>query len=393
MSGAARPCARGDPRQHRRAPGRGRARSGSSVGRNRFSRHRCAARERDIRPLHTYTVAGDVPSMSEIEPARRVAHALRNDTSRTDDWLVRHRTGAAVNRPASRRAERGCHQFVLRLAGGRGDAHEGRAVGRRRRRDVRRLSEFPSRFRRAARGEVALARAPGHGMAASAVSDWRARKMQHFAATPEPHPRTAAVRGNFMPEEWPRLLGPAFEEIGRDAHEALVAAEARTFRQAPDGDAAGDGRTNRDRRLSARAAAARYRCRVDGARARGARAVCRSPTGRKRLACARPASRSARWEAIAAGEPSPAAATESGSSETRFHAAVRHMDARRPPRDGAARARVRGGARLGERARGGRGVERLGARTCPLVARVGVWPCSDSSCRRRREHVARPHCR
>ena len=40
-----------------------------------------------------------------------------------------------------------------------------------------------------------------------------------------------AVRGNFMPEEWDNLLGPAFEgDAGRDAKATLAELETRAFR-------------------------------------------------------------------------------------------------------------------------------------------------------------------
>ena len=80
-------------------------------------------------------------------------------------------------------------------------------------------------------------------------------------------------------------------------------------------------------------------------------------------------------------------------SEARLHAALRRLDARRPSRDLAARNRIGRGARLGERAGGGRRLERLGARPCALVACVGTLGCSDSSCRRPRERGPVARCR
>jgi asparagine synthase (glutamine-hydrolysing) len=71
---------------------------------------------------------------------------------------------------------------------------------------------------------------PVTAMAASAVPDWRARKVQHFAGAPDIASAYRAVRGNFMPEEWSDLLGPAFDGVvGRDAREALAAIESCTF--------------------------------------------------------------------------------------------------------------------------------------------------------------------
>ena len=71
---------------------------------------------------------------------------------------------------------------------------------------------------------------PVTAMAASAVPDWRARKIQHFAGGPDVVSAYRAVRGNFMPEEWEDLLGPAFDGApGRDAREALADFESCTF--------------------------------------------------------------------------------------------------------------------------------------------------------------------
>ena len=71
-------------------------------------------------------------------------------------------------------------------------------------------------------------------MAASAVSDWRARKLQHFAGAADAASAYRAVRGTFMPEEWSRLLGPAFDApTRRAARETLSAVEARVFAEVP----------------------------------------------------------------------------------------------------------------------------------------------------------------
>ena len=71
---------------------------------------------------------------------------------------------------------------------------------------------------------------PSRRSAASAMSDWRARKWQHFAGTPDVVSAYRAVRGHFMPEEWPALIGPAFDDdAGRAAFETLEAVEARMF--------------------------------------------------------------------------------------------------------------------------------------------------------------------
>jgi asparagine synthase (glutamine-hydrolysing) len=75
---------------------------------------------------------------------------------------------------------------------------------------------------------------PVTAMAASAMTDWRARKLQHFAGTPDAAAAYRAVRGSFMPEEWPELLGPAFDgEVGRAARETVAQVETRMFGEVP----------------------------------------------------------------------------------------------------------------------------------------------------------------
>jgi asparagine synthase (glutamine-hydrolysing) len=71
---------------------------------------------------------------------------------------------------------------------------------------------------------------PVTALAASSVSNWRARKWEHFAKSGDAASAYRAVRGNFMPEEWPTLLGPAFDgEHRRSAMAALACAEARMY--------------------------------------------------------------------------------------------------------------------------------------------------------------------
>src|SRR5262245_33909660 len=184
--------------------------------------------------LHTYTVAGDVPSMSEIEPARRVATFFET----THHELI---IGAAA-------MERALPSIVRRLDAPSADAINSyfvsQAVAATRIKAVlsgvggdEMFGGYPS-FHRI---PIALRTArwlspvlPVTVMAASTVSDWRVRKLQHFAGTRDAAAAYRAARGNFMPEEWPKLLGPAFDgRTGRDARETLAATEARTFRQVP----------------------------------------------------------------------------------------------------------------------------------------------------------------
>ena len=182
-------------------------------------------------PLHTYTVAGDVPSMSELEPARQVATFFET----THHELM---IGAAA-------IERALPSIVRRLDAPSADAINSyfvsQAVAATRVKAVlsgvggdEMFGGYPSfqRIPSAVRTARWLAPVlPVTAIAASAVPDWRARKLQHFAGAPDVTSAYRAVRGNFMPEEWAGLLGEAFGgEAGRDAREALARVEARTFR-------------------------------------------------------------------------------------------------------------------------------------------------------------------
>jgi asparagine synthase (glutamine-hydrolysing) len=182
--------------------------------------------------LHTYTVAGDVPSMSEIEPARQLAMFFET----THHELM---IGAGA-------IERALPSIIRRLDAPSADAINSyfvsQAVAATRVKAVlsgvggdEMFGGYPSfqRIPSAMRTARWLAPVmPVTAIAASAVSDWRARKVQHFAGAPDAISAYRAMRGNFMPEEWPGLLGPAFDgDAGRDAREALAQAETRMFRE------------------------------------------------------------------------------------------------------------------------------------------------------------------
>jgi asparagine synthase (glutamine-hydrolysing) len=189
-----------------------------------------SARDITSGPLHTYTVAGDVPSMSELEPARAVATHFET----THHELM---IGAAA-------IERALPSIIRRLDAPSADAVNSyfvsQAVAATRVKAVlsgvggdEMFGGYPS-FRRipsAIRTAKWLGPVlPMTARAAAAVPDWRARKLGHFVSTPDLASAYRAVRGNFMPEEWPALLGPAFDgAVGRDAAAQLEDLEARTF--------------------------------------------------------------------------------------------------------------------------------------------------------------------
>jgi asparagine synthase (glutamine-hydrolysing) len=184
--------------------------------------------------LHTYTVGGDVPSMSEIEPARQVAmffetthHELMIGAGAIERALpsIIRRLDApssdAINSYFVSQAVAATKVKAV-LSGVGGDELFGGYPS---------FQRIPSAMRTAKWLAPVL---PVTAIAASALTDWRARKLQHFAGAPDTAAAYRAVRGNFMPEEWPGLLGPAFDgDAGRRAREALAEVEARTFREMP----------------------------------------------------------------------------------------------------------------------------------------------------------------
>src|SRR4030095_6248732 len=182
--------------------------------------------------LHTYTVAGDVASLSEIEPARRVATVF--DTTHHELMI-----GAAA-------MERALPSLIRRLDAPGADAVNSSfvspAVGATGLKTVlsrvggdEMFGGYPSFHRIPAAMRTARWLSPVlsvTAIAASAVPDWRARKLQHFAGVGDAASAYRAVRGNFMPEEWSRLLGPAFDGPARPAaRETLFAGGPRRFAQ------------------------------------------------------------------------------------------------------------------------------------------------------------------
>src|SRR5262245_37456156 len=184
--------------------------------------------------LHTYTVAGDVPSLSEIEPARRVAtffetthHELMIGATAIERALpsiIRRLDAPSVDAVNSYFVSQAVAATRIKavLSGVGGDEMFGGYPS---------FQRIPAAMRTARWLSPVL---PVTVIAAAAVSDWRARKLQHFATAPDAASAYRAVRGNFMPEEWPKLLGPAFDgRTGVDARETLAAIEDRTFGERP----------------------------------------------------------------------------------------------------------------------------------------------------------------
>lgn len=185
-------------------------------------------------PLHTYTVAGDVPSMSEIEPARTVARFF--ETTHHELMIgagaIERALPGIIRRLDSPSADAINSYFVSQavaatrvkavLSGVGGDELFGGYPS---------FHRIPSAMRTAKWLAPVL---PVAAMAASTFADWRARKLQHFAGAPDATSAYRAARGNFMPEEWRGLLGPAFDgEAGRQARDHLADVEAQMFAEMP----------------------------------------------------------------------------------------------------------------------------------------------------------------
>jgi len=184
--------------------------------------------------LHTYTVGTDVPSMSEIEEARETAVSF--ETTHHELMIgagaIERALPAVIRRLDAPSADAINSYFVSQavaatrikavLSGVGGDEMFGGYPS---------FQRVPAALRTAKWLAPVL---PVTAMAVAAVPDWRARKLQHFAAAPDPISAYRAVRGTFMPEEWDSLLGPAFDgEAGRSARETLADIDAQRFRSGP----------------------------------------------------------------------------------------------------------------------------------------------------------------
>ena len=180
-------------------------------------------------PLRTYTVVVDEASHSEGELAASVAsafgaihHELRVDARGIRDDLsgivraLDQPTGDAVNSYYVSRAVAATGVKAV-LSGVGGDELFG---------------GYPSFDRLPAMLQVSRALGPvmrATGAAATlALPAWRAAKWQHFAREPQLEAAYRALRGFFMPEELPALLGPALADDAQAA-EAVDHAEQERF--------------------------------------------------------------------------------------------------------------------------------------------------------------------
>lgn len=191
-----------------------------------------AAREVMDADLRTYTVVVDESAFSEAAVAERVSrmfgtthHVLRVDAAHIADDLP-----AIVQRLDQPTADAVNTYYVSRAVAASGIKAVLSGVG-----GDELFGGYPS-FERVP-AAMRMSRVLGPAMHATgavatvALPAWRAAKWRHFAQDPEIEQGYRALRGFFMPEELPALLGPAFRDGGvRDSAEAaLAAAEERLF--------------------------------------------------------------------------------------------------------------------------------------------------------------------
>ena len=188
-----------------------------------------AARDVTTGPLLTYTVIVDEASRSEGPLAARVSaafgtshHELRVDArdiaSELSTIVARldQPTGDAVNSYYVSRAVAATGVKAV-LSGAGGDELFGGYPSFERVPTMMQMSGVLGPAMRAT-GAAALLALPA----------WRAAKWQHFARDPRLDAAYRALRGFFMPAEWPALIGPALAEAPAAA-ETLAAVEAALF--------------------------------------------------------------------------------------------------------------------------------------------------------------------
>jgi asparagine synthase (glutamine-hydrolysing) len=191
-----------------------------------------AAREVVGSDLRTYTVTVDDADYSEAAVAEQVArafgtthHALRVDATHVADDLA-----AIVQRLDQPTADAVNTYYVARAVAASGVKAVLSGVG-----GDELFGGYPSFERVPAAMRISRVLGPAMPatgvMATAALPAWRAAKWRHFAHDPEIEQGYRALRGFFMPEELPALIGPALKDraVREAAESALVAAEDRMF--------------------------------------------------------------------------------------------------------------------------------------------------------------------
>jgi asparagine synthase (glutamine-hydrolysing) len=191
-----------------------------------------AAREVTNADLRTFTVVVDETEFSEAATAARVArvfgtthHVLKVDATR-----IAHDLPAIVQRLDQPTADAVNTYYVSRAVASAGIKAVLSGVG-----GDEMFGGYPSFDRIPAAMSVSRVLGPAmqatRAVATVALPAWRAAKWNHFAQDPEIEQGYRALRGFFMPDELPSLLGPALMDgdARLTAETALAASEERMF--------------------------------------------------------------------------------------------------------------------------------------------------------------------
>jgi asparagine synthase (glutamine-hydrolysing) len=172
-----------------------------------------AAREVTAADLRTFTVVVDEAAYSEAAGAERVARLFgtRHEVLRVDAGRIAHDLPSIVQRLDQPTADAVNTYYVSRAVAASGVKAVLSGAG-----GDEMFGGYPSFERLPA--ALSLSRVLGPAMpmtravAAVALPAWRAAKWRHFAADPDIDQGYRALRGFFMPEEVPALLGPALSD-------------------------------------------------------------------------------------------------------------------------------------------------------------------------------------
>jgi asparagine synthase (glutamine-hydrolysing) len=181
------------------------------------------------RALNTYTVVVDDAEYSERAQAARVAGAFgaTHHELRVEARGIRDDLGAIVRAIDQPTADAVNSYYVSRAVAATGVKAVLSGVG-----GDELFGGYPSFERVPAMLQVSRALGPAlraTGAAATlALPAWRAAKWQHFARDPQVEAAYRALRGFFMPAEWPSLTGPALA-ADADAVDAVDQAEQGLF--------------------------------------------------------------------------------------------------------------------------------------------------------------------
>jgi asparagine synthase (glutamine-hydrolysing) len=188
-----------------------------------------AAREVTGGALNSYTVVVDDAACSEGPLAARVAASFgtRHHELRVDARSIARDLSSIVARLDQPTGDAVNSYYVSRAVASTGVKAVLSGVG-----GDELFGGYPSFERIPAMLQVSSTLGPAMratgAAAVLALPAWRAAKWQHFARDPRLEAAYRALRGFFMPEEWPALAGDAFADA-TDAAAAVEAAEEALF--------------------------------------------------------------------------------------------------------------------------------------------------------------------